>query len=745
MPIEYVKVSGSVENIVFSNSDTGFTVLDLNIGEELLSVVGQMLGVEVGEELSLTGYYDTHKTYGMQFKVQLYERSLPATQNAIIKYLSSGAAKGIGKTIAKKIVDKFGTDTFKIIEEEPHRLIEVSGISKEKSDKMAEQFKQVFGMRALMSFLSAHNINAMQSVMVYKKWGTVALDLIKQNPYILITGDFVIDFSLVDNMAKTMGIPTDSPLRISASLEYILSYNTKNGHTCLPKEKLIRTAVDLLNVPYDTVVDMLDELLDNKVLYRLNASKELIFLSTFYMAQKYICSRLQLMLKVYSDNTVDVTDAINAVEQDKGIKYEALQRKAIEQAVINDVFILTGGPGTGKTTTLNGIIEVLEQQGKKVAIAAPTGRAAKRIAEVTDREAKTIHRLLEVAMGFAKSGRLEFVHNEQDPLDMDVVIIDEISMIDTMLFDSLLRGMKPTAKLILVGDYHQLPSVGAGNILRDLIKSDTIPMVSLTHIFRQAAKSLIVTNAHKIVNGEMPELKRKDADFFFMQQHDAVRAAKTIVDLCEFRLKKAYGFDPFEQIQVLCPQRNGELGVIELNKKLQLKLNPPTQSATEFQSGFYTFRIGDKVMQIKNNYDIEWKRGTENGMGIFNGDIGIIKMIDKGSKTLAIDFDTRLAYYSFDMALELELAYAVTVHKSQGSEFEAVIVPILGGYDKLYFRNLLYTAVTRAKKILIIIGSAGRVEFMVQNRLRMHRFTGLRTMLQDNIFNDGNGLRSNDS
>lgn len=736
MEREYVELCGSVENIVFSSQDSGFTVLDLNVGDELVCVVGQMLGVEEGEELKLTGFYDTHKTYGMQFKAQLYERSLPATTSAMIKYLSSGVVKGIGPATAKKIVEKFGADTFQIIEQSPMRLTEVSGITKAKAEKLIEDFKQVFGVRALMTFLAAHRINPMQSVSIYKKWGTLALDLVKQNPYILVSADVPIDFSIIDGIAESLGIARNNPMRIAASLEYVLSFNTHNGHTCLPAEKLVQAASKLLMVEAELIEAVLDELLEKEVLYSYTANKELVYLPIYYASQKYIASRIKIMLGLYSTSTIDVSLVIKQIEQEKGIEYEALQRKAIEQAVLNDVFILTGGPGTGKTTTLNGIIEVLEQQGKKVSIAAPTGRAAKRISEVTSRDAKTIHRLLEVAIGFAKTGRMEFVHNEENPLDSDVVIVDEVSMIDTLLFDALLRGMKLSAKLVLVGDFHQLPSVGAGNILRDLIESDTIPTVELNHIFRQAAKSLIVTNAHRIVNGEMPDLKRKDNDCFFMPYADSFNASETILDLCSFRLPNTYNFSPFDDIQVLCPQRKGELGVIELNKKLQDRLNPHKSGSPEFKSGLYTFRVGDKVMQIKNNYDIEWKKGEESGAGIFNGDIGIIRMIDKGSGTLAIDFDMRLAYYTFEMAMELELAYAVTVHKSQGSEFEAIILPVMGGFDKLYFRNLLYTAVTRAKKILILIGSKNRIEFMVQNNLRMLRYTGLKCMLQESVYDD---------
>lgn len=734
---EYVELEGSVENIVFSNQDTGFTVLDLNIGEELVNVVGSLLSVEVGEELKLTGYYETHSTYGLQFKAQMYERNLPATSNAICKYLSSGVVKGIGPVTARRIVDKFGKDTLQIIEETPLRLTEIKGITKVKAEKLANDFKEVFGVRALMLFLSKHNINPMQSVMIWKKWGVIALDIIKENPYILCTSDLGINFATSDNIAQSFSIPKDNEERIFAALSFVLSHNLNNGHTSLPRTPLLKAAQKLLNLDNEIINDQLDCQIEKQTLYSYTAGTELIYLSVFYLAQKYICSRLQLMLKVASDKPKNVKEVIEYIENEKGIKYESLQRKAIKQAVENDAFILTGGPGTGKTTTLNGIIDALEQQGKKVAIAAPTGRAAKRISEVTGREAKTIHRLLEVSVGFAKTKKLEFVHNEENPLDADAVIIDEMSMVDTLLFDALLRGMRHNSKLIMVGDFHQLPSVGAGNILHDLIESDTIPMVELNHIFRQAAQSLIVTNAHAIVTGVTPDLSIRNNDFFFMSQQNPTVLSQTVLDLCSYRLPNTYKLSPFDDIQVLCPQRKGEIGVIELNKKLQHTLNPKDETKTEFKSGTYTFRTGDKVMQIKNNYDITWKKDDESGTGIFNGDIGIIKMIDRGSKTLAIEFDGRLAFYSFDMANEqLELAYAVTIHKSQGSEFEAIVLPILGGYDKLYFRNLLYTAVTRAKRILVIIGSKARVEYMVKNDKRMLRYTGLKAMLQESVFDN---------
>lgn len=728
---EYVNLVGTVEGVTFSNEETGFTVLDLNADGELVCVVGQMLGVETGEELRLTGFYQTHPTYGSQFKAQMCERLLPATEGAICKYLSSGVVKGIGPSIAKRIVGMFHEDTLRIIEEEPARLTEVSGISAAKAQKLTQEFKQVFGVRSLMLFLQKNNVNAMQSVMIFKRWGPLALDMIKANPYVLCTSDFGISFMTADSIGRSLS--PENPERIYAALFYVLTYNQNNGYTCIPRPKLLGMADKLLNLGTEIVEDQLSEELLNGRFFSYSTTTEYIFLPVFYTAQKYIVSRLQLMLKVYSYKLDHVDQTIDLIEQEKGIHYEALQRRAIQQAVENDVFILTGGPGTGKTTTLNGIIEVLEQGGRKTVLAAPTGRAAKRMSEVTGREAKTIHRLLEVAVGYANNSRLEFVHNEQNPLDADAIIIDEMSMVDTLLFDALLRGMKASAKLVMVGDFHQLPSVGAGNVLRDLIASDTIPTVELTQIFRQAAQSLIVTNAHSIVCGTMPDLSRRDNDFFFMGDTDPQHACETILELCAARLPNTYQFSPFDDIQVLCPSRKGEVGTIELNGKLQQRLNPPSPGKVECKSGSSTFRVGDKVMQIRNNYDLQWTKGTEKGTGIFNGDIGIIRMIDRGSRTIGIEFDGRMAYYSFDMANELELAYAITVHKSQGSEFEAIILPVMNGFDKLYYRNLLYTAVTRAKRILVLIGQRKRVEYMVANDRKMLRYTAMNAMLRDSV------------
>ncbi len=740
---EYIKIEGVVDEITFSNDQTGFSVLWLETDDELVCVVGSLLGVAEGEELVITGYYQTHSKFGMQFKAQVYERNLPATRTAIKKYLSSGALKGVGITIAERIVSHFGDDTFKVLEETPERLVEIKGITNKKANDIGVQFKQLFGIRTLMIFLSEFDITPNQSVNVYKRFGNFALDLIKENPYILCSDGIFIDFAIADKIAMTYDIPKDSKIRISAGIDYILTYNQSNGHTGLPRKSLLQTTASLLQIHFEIINEHLEEELENNIFYTQvmksvsNSPTELIFQSNLYLSQKYIVTKLQLMLSVAEEEVKDVNPVINQIEEERGIKYETLQRQAIENASKYGVFILTGGPGTGKTTTLNGVIEVLESQNKEVLLATPTGRASKRISEVTGREAKTIHRLLEVQQGFAESKKLEFTYNEHNPISADVLIIDEMSMVDTLLFDSLLKAMKPTSKLIMVGDFNQLPSVGAGNILRDLIESNTIPMIELNCIFRQAAKSLIVTNAHKIVNGNLPDLNDRTSDFFFMSQSNPEILTKTICDLCSYRLPNKYKLSPFDDIQVLCPGRKGETGMTELNHELQKVLNPHNSAKTEIKTKIYTFRVGDKVMQTKNNYDVEWTREDENGKGIFNGDIGKIIMIDKGSKTLAIEFDKRQAFYSFDMVNEqLDLAYAITVHKSQGSEFEAVIIPILGGYDKLYYRNLLYTAVTRAKQILIIVGNKNRVIDMVLNNKLTLRYTGLKTMLQEMIDNN---------
>lgn len=725
---EMVQLRGTVEQILYEDANSGFAVVEMDTGEEYLPAVGPLQGVAPGEALTLTGQYVAHPKFGYQFKVALFERSLPGTAAAIRKYLASGAVKGIGAALAGRIVDAFGDETLDVLEKDPSRLAEVKGISRKKAEALIKEFNQLFSMRTVMIFLAQYGLSSSQSVRIYKKWGPLTTDLLKQNPYLLCGDDIRVEFQVADRMAASMGMERTSPERIFAAVTHVLRYNLRNGHTCLVRDKVVLLTQKLIGLGEDSVEIEIDNRLDAEELCVLRRKgKDFLFLPGLYEAEKYIAFRVELMLRNRYFETRDVDAMIARVEEQKGIVYEELQRRAIREALSRSILILTGGPGTGKTTTLNAIIELLEQEGMKLAIAAPTGRAAMRISEVTGHEAKTIHRLLEV--DFSDESRSRFLHNEHNPLDVDAVVIDEMSMVDVELFESLLRGIRPGCKLVLVGDSDQLPSVGAGNVLRDLIASGKVPTVELRQIFRQAAESLIVTNAHRIVRGEMPDLTVKDRDFFFLSRLGEEMAARTIVDLVAERLPKSYGFSPLADIQVLAPQRKGTVGVYALNARLQERLNPAAPDKREHRGILCTFREGDKVLQNRNNYDVEWDKNGEKGMGIYNGDIGMIRSIDSASASIVIDFDGRVCSYPFEMAMDLELAYAITVHKSQGSEYDAVVLPILGGYDKLYFRNLLYTAVTRAKKLLVLIGSAKRVEYMVGNHVRNLRYTGLRYFL----------------
>lgn len=730
---ELIRLSGTVEHIIYKNEDTGFTVLELDSNGELIAAVGEFAGVEEGEDLVLTGNYTTHPSYGYQFKASVYERRLPSSENAICKYLSSGAIKGIGPATAKRIVEMFSTDTLNVIERDPIRLAAVKGISQKKAEEIGKEYQQLFGVRSVMLFLAEYGVSANQAIKVYKKWGSLATEVIRENPYALCCEDFRINFAAADEIAVRLGTPPDNPNRIRAGLKYVLTKNLSNGHTCLPSDKLILAAQNLMQTETALISDVLEEMISDGELCGIERPKLYVYLPVMLTAESYITTRITLLANIPPAQDKKTEAMISGFEKNSDIKYAELQRKAIKTALENDIMILTGGPGTGKTTTLNAIISLLEQSGKKVLITAPTGRAAKRISEVTGKDAKTVHRLLEVK--YDDNSRLDFVHNEENPLNCDVLIVDEMSMMDTLLFDSLLRALSMGCKLIMVGDSDQLPSVGAGNILKDLIDADVIPTVSLTEIFRQAAQSMIVTGAHSIVNGETPDFSASGAenDFFFIVRNDITSAQQTVVDLSARRLPNTYNFDSMNDIQVLCPGRKGEAGTVELNRQLQDRLNPADKTKAEYKRGAYLFREGDKVMQIKNNYDIAWSKDGEQGFGIYNGDIGRIIKIDRAAGVMRISYDGRAAEYTLDMATELELAYAITVHKSQGSEFSAVVMPVVGGFDKLYYRNLLYTAVTRAKKILVLVGSKNRLNFMVNNNVKMLRYTGLKYFLENGI------------
>lgn len=729
--VETEQISGTVEGIVCYKPETGFVVFDLDCGGELVTVVGELGTVEAGEEVSLTGSFSSHPTYGNQFRAQVCERRLPASVSAMRKYLGGGSFKGIGPALAARIVEAFGEYTIETIENDPKQLSRVKGVSEKLALEIGTQFQRAFGARKVMAGLQGFGLPAAIAVRAWKKWGVSAVEFVTENPYLLCDPDIGLDFAEADAVFLKKG-KADDVRRLKAGIKFVLVHNLDNGHTCLPAERLLPAAAGVLGES-DDMPDALEELVRRHELdeYYRNG-RRFIYLPELFSAETSAAGRLRMMLHDLCDESDSSLDAsISLLEEELGIEYDLLQRKALREAVRNHVFVLTGGPGTGKTTTLNALIRLLEQQGDTVMLAAPTGRAAKRLSELTGKEAKTIHRLLEVDYS-SDDMHPVFRKNEKNPLKCDTLIVDEMSMVDSLLFDSLLKALSFSCRLVMVGDSDQLPSVGAGNVLHDLLASDILPSVTLNTIFRQAAESAIVTSAHDIVNGEYPYLESKDNDFFFMPRQSEAECAATVCQLCEKRLPRAYGLSPMWDIQVLCPGKRGEAGTWGLNIALQKTLNPPSPEKKEFAFNGRLFRQGDKVMQVRNNYDMVWKKDDgEMGRGIFNGDIGVIEKIDPMLRLMAIRFDDRIADYPFDNAGELDHAYAITVHKSQGNEFDAVIIPLMEVNSRLCFRNLLYTAVTRAKKLLIIVGDSRAVFSMVDNNKKTGRFTNLRYMLEE--------------
>lgn len=727
-----LKLEGTVEKILFRNESNGYTVLDLDSGGELITAVGELGDIETGEVLLLEGEYVTHPRFGVQFKTEYFERKLPNTSVNIRKYLSSGAIKGIGPALAKRIVDTFGDKTFEIMEKEPQKLNRIKGMSPKKCSELSNEVRKIFELRSLMNFLAQYSIKAGCAMKAYRQWGPQAVELIKSDPYCLCGFPAELPFKKAEEVAKQLEIPSDSHKRIRAGFTFILEENARAGHSCIPLDKFEGLCCQYLNISQPLFYDVYNEALkDEHIFEYLKKDRAFVYLADYYNAEKYIAGRISVLKAFSVPDDNDFEQLIDLEEEENGIHYETLQRKAITTALSRGIMILTGGPGTGKTTTLNAIISLYEKKGETVFLSAPTGRAAKRMSDLTGRDARTIHRLLEVE--YDKNGMLRFKHDESDPLECGVLVVDEMSMVDVLLFESLLRALKLNCRLIMVGDSDQLPSVGAGNLLRSLIECGCLPVIKLKEIFRQAQQSCIVTNAHRIVNGELPDLTQKKNDFFFFRRCETDTASRLMLDLVKTRLPKAYGYSPTDDIQVISPSRKGLTGVIELNKLLQEELNPKNSMKKEVRTPIYTFREGDKIMQTKNNYDIIWNKDGEQGSGIYNGDIGKILSINKASLEAAVDFDGRVAAYTFEMMTQLELAYAVTVHKSQGSEFDVVIIPLLGGFDKLYYRNLLYTAVTRAKKLLIIIGDEKIVAKMVMNNKRTNRYTCLTAMLRGEI------------
>lgn len=728
---ELYELCGQVENIVYRNDENGYTVIELVGSDELITAVGIMPLVNAGETVKLYGTYKTHPSYGMQFSATACERSMPENLDGILKYLSSGAIKGIGPATAQRLVKEFGADTLNVLENDPVRVAKIKGISTDKALDISTQLRQVIGIRELMAYLSGFSIDAKNAVAIWKLYGNQAISYIEENPYILCDERLNVSFDTADAIAMHQKRSDDDTFRVRAALVHVLNHNKLNGHTCLPKEKLVDVTARLLSIEPVCVESTLSDMLsDSTLMLETFDGTDFVFTCAMHQSETYISARLQMLLRFPAMQILNAESKIEAIEKKDNIQYATLQKKAIKEALTKGMLILTGGPGTGKTTTLNAIIRILKENGQKVCLAAPTGRAAQRMSQLTSEEAKTIHRLLEVS--FDIEDRPIFKKNERNMLNCDAIIVDEVSMVDCTLFESLIRALPLSCRLILVGDYDQLPSVGAGNILSDLISSDIVPVVKLTEIFRQSMQSLIVTNAHKIVNGETPQLNAVDNDFFFINKHSMEDVADTIVDLCTRRLKNTYGYSCLNDIQILSPTRKGVLGTFELNKRIQAVINPPDKNKREINVNFYTLREGDKVMQFKNNYNINWvKDNGECGQGVFNGDIGILKEVNNANHCVKVQFDDKVALYADEALNDLELAYACTVHKSQGNEFEAVVMPMHNFAPQLMYRNLLYTAVTRAKKMLILVGEQQYVNRMVSNNKRILRFSGLKNFLQN--------------
>ncbi len=727
-------LTGTIENITYNNESTGYAVIEVNSENEYCTVVGVLGSVIIGEEAEFWGEWVMHPTFGRQFKASRLQRTLPADAAGMLHFLSNGIVKGVREATAVKIIEKFGADTFNVIENEPQRLSEIKGISKQKAEKISRDFKMQFAARDVMNGLAELGLNQQEAFNAYNLYKSYALDIITENPYAFVSDANGFTFERADEIAFSMQNKPPFDYRSQAGVVYIVRHNLNNGHTCVPRGSLIKPAQSLLDCTEDDVEIAIDNAIDAKQLVEEKIdNRDFLFLPEIYRAESSIAERINVMLAFPPQEKEISSSEINAFEKANNICFDEKQRIAIEIAVNKGMLILTGGPGTGKTTAVKGIITLMKNRGLDVQLAAPTGRAAKRMSELTGYEAKTIHRLLEVEYREGEALPV-FSHNLNNPLECDAVIVDELSMVDVTVFSALLDALPLSCRLIMVGDKDQLPPVGAGNVLADLIKSGLVSVVSLDKIFRQAMESMIVSNAHRVVAGEMPFLDNGDSksDFFLLNENSRFNAVGKIVNLVTKRIPAAYGFNPLTDIQVLCPSRKGEVGTENLNALLQEKLNPPSAEKNELKIRGSILREGDKVMQIKNNYDVPWFKNDENGTGVFNGDIGILTRIDKAGDIINVRFDDREAMYSIGNAKEIELAYAMTVHKSQGSEFEAVVIPTIATPPKLSYRNLFYTALTRAKSLLIIVGNEGSIKQMVENDKKSRRYSALGHFLLKN-------------
>ena len=731
-----VTISGTVQHITYKNEANGYTVAEVKSDKEIITVVGLLPFLTEGDLAEFYGKFIVHPTYGQQFSATAFERKIPENAAAILRYLSAGAIKGIGPATAAKIVEKFGEDTLDIIQNKPEDLTVIKGISLSKAMAVSEEYKKQFGIRDIMLLLAKYKVTPDRCLSIYKRFGDKSTEIIKANPYVLCEEGLDFHFETAEDIAADFNFEKDSEQRVAAGLIYVLRKNISNGHTCLPRDKFISVCCKLLECKESTVEICCDRLIEcMRLCSDIIEGVEFISIPDYRYAEQHIAARL-CSVKDFINSSVTVDELeIKNVENKLGIEFEELQRQAIFEAFESGILILTGGPGTGKTTTLNAIIKLFEYRELDIELAAPTGRAAKRMTELTGREAKTIHRLLEVEWG--DGDKHQFARNEKNPLSCDVIIVDEASMIDALLFDNLLKALRLSCRIILVGDSDQLPSIGAGNVLGDILSSEAFPSIRLKKVFRQANQSMIIANAHAIINGEEAEFTNKDTDCFFMSRGDKYSAVGTVVDLVTQRLPDAYKINPLTDVQILCPSRMMDTGTLNLNNLLQERLNPHKKGEPQLSFKGIYMRRGDKVMQIKNNYDLQFvKDNGEYGTGVFNGDVGYITDIDIRAGIIKVRFDDKVATYFSEDIGQLELAYAVTVHKSQGSEYDYVILPLFDVPSKLKYRNLLYTAVTRAKKMLICVGERRVWNEMAANDRKTLRYTMLKTFIIGNIRNE---------
>ena len=719
-----------IDNIVYQNAENGYVICEVSSKEEGdFYAVGYMPTARPGESASLTGDWVNHPEYGEQFKVELYETIMPKEETAIIKYLSSGVIKGVREATAKKLYEAFGDSVFDVLTNEPEKVEKIKGIGHDRAVTICKSFNEQRSVQNIVMFLQQYSISANTAIKIHKIFGSEAVSVIKENPYALANAVDGISFKTADAIAYNIGIPKNSPERIACGVVYYLREAAyTNGHAYLPRGVIKEHTVYNLDITETEAENAISELIaDRDIILDKIDNNEVLYLYGMYHDEKYIANRVVEIATTESKYAISASRAeeeVDEFERDNGIKLAKKQREAVVTALSSGFMVLTGGPGTGKTTTINAIISIMENLNIKVALAAPTGRAAKRMSQVTGRDAKTVHRLLGAQM---VGNTHTFSRDEENPLDCDVIILDEASMVDTSLMASFLRAVKPGGRIILSGDSDQLPSVGAGNVLRDIIASGVVSTVKLSDIFRQSEESLIIVNAHKINNGEMPELSDRTRDFFFMKRANPSDVATTVTELYKSRLPKTYGLNPMSDIQILSPTKKGITGTVELNRILQMSINPPSQSKNEYKYGQTVFREGDKVMQTRNNYDIEYTtENGEDGVGIYNGDMGIVDSIHTQERYMIITFDDgKIIEYPFTSVEDLDLAYAITVHKSQGSEFSYVVIPLSTYMPMLMTRNLFYTAITRAKTMVILVGSDRIVENMTKNNTYTKRFTGL--------------------